>query len=582
MFGLDYNLQNKNIDKLPDYPIPTLDETMTTYLDWLRPLVDEGGFQEAQDSIYQLLQSEASGILEKKLNQLGTKANDSWIYDYWIKAHLDTRAPLTPHTNVPILYENNQIKEFDNVMKAAIIMHTISVIYLEQRLNPEYSYVLNNKRYSTDQFNGLLASINHIQVDSDSYYINNKISEYIVLSFKNRLYKLRMIDSDVVVPLGKILNTIKKIMLSEEPSTCVNYLTVEPDRNKAGLILSELLEREMNQTSYQTIKDAIIVFNLDSSSPNTMVEKLDCASYCSTDVNRWHGKGLQFSLTANGHLSFIADHAFVDGGTELYLIEKMSQLLEKSSFEVETNEMTTFENLKFDTSGYEDRLIQMKKNFDVCMTSFTTRVVNLDFSREQLKRNGVLSADGFAHMAFQRAQKLTFDKIYNTYISVDNRSYFRGRTECNRPVTAESKYFVESVTHNNDNLKDLLFKALDEHYHRTQLCKAGKGVNRYLFVLEELYKENKNEIDPLGLITFFKTNAYKTMCENRLSTTSFTHKDIKGLYFPPVQDDGFGIYYVIGDESYGVITAYNDYADELDQYINHLETAIKEMNRIIE
>ena len=582
MFRLDYDLQNNNNDKLPNYPIPTLDETMLTYLNWLRPLTQEVDYRIAQDSVYQLLHSEVGNTLEKRLNELGDKPNDSWIYDYWVKAHLDTRAPLTPHTNVPILYENDKVKGFDNVMKAALVMHTIAVIYLEQKLNPNYSYVLNNKRYSTDQFNGLLASINHIQSESDAYYINDHISEYIVLSHKNRFFKIQMIEADAVVPLGKIYHTIQKIMSSDDPSTLMNYLTVEPDRNQAGLLLTELLKREINKTSYQIIKDAIIVFNLDSSSPITMVEKLDCASYCHTDVNRWQGKGLQFSLTGNGHLSFIADHAFVDGGTELYLVEKMSQLLESSSFEIETDEMTVFEHLKFDTSDYNDQLLQMKKNFDRCMNSFTTRIINLDFSRTQLKKNGVLSADGFAHVAFQLAQQLTFDKIYNTYISVDNRSYFRGRTECNRPVSDESKHFVESVINGTGNLKELLFKALEEHYHRTQLCKTGKGVNRYLFVLEELYKENKDEMDPLELITFFKTDAYKIMCENRLSTTSFTHKDVKGLYFPPVQDNGFGIYYVIGEESYGVITSYNDYADELDRYIKHLKTAIQEMNRIIE
>ncbi len=47
-------------------------------------------------------------------------------------------------------------------------------------------------------------------------------------------------------------------------------------------------------------------------------------------------------------------------------------------------------------------------------------------------------------------------------------------------------------------------------------------------------------------LKYLKIEAFKTIAENRLSTTGFSHSHLKGLYFPPVQADGFGIFLLGG------------------------------------
>lgn len=582
---IKYNVPIRNIDNLPSYPIPELKGTLKRYLEWVEPLVSPEELEEAKESVEKFLRTEDSAKLEEKIQELGSRKEDSWIYDYWVKAHLLVRAPLTPHTNVPIIYENKKLLEFEVIERIAILMHSAAAVYKDFKENGAGAYTIKNKLYSSDEFHGLLASINDIKKGMDEYYINDECSEFIVFSYRNHLYNVQVIEGGEVVSVGKILNTLKNIMsLEMEPLVPnANYVTIGVDRDDAADVLEKILVDEGNQKSYQLIKDAILVMNYDDIEVNGVYEELGNASYNREYVNRWHGKGFQFSCTRNGVFSFIADHCFVDGGTEIYFIDKMKRYIEETSFSFEkTASDSTVEEIEFNLSEEVKRsLLNLKGEFDRCMDSFKTKYVDFEgITRELLKEKGILSGDGFIHLAFQVAQYMTYERINNTYISVDARRFFRGRTESNRPVSKESVYFAEELIkkeRSREEMYQLMKDALDEHHRRVKLCQAGEGVNRYLYVLESIYEDFGKEMGIEEKPELFKTSAFKEIGDNHLSTTSFGHPDMKYLYFPPVQEHGFGIYYFVGEESFMIITAYNEDSDVMEEMIENLKLSISMM-----
>ncbi|KDR96415.1 Choline/Carnitine o-acyltransferase [Peptoclostridium litorale DSM 5388] len=594
---MNKNIKNSvpilNLDNLPKYPIPSLEETLERYIEWAETLVDEKEHDAAKKSVEDFLNSKSSKLLEKKLRELGERENDSWIFDYWVKCHLDVRAPLSPHTNVPIIYENERLRGYETLEKIAIIIHAISKVYLDYRKEGARSYTLNGKLYSSDQLLGLLASINHIKEVSDEYYISEEVSDFVVFTYKNRFFNIRTIKDDSVIGANDIYRSLEKITRSTGSAAIpgANYVTIGTDRDRAGVVLAEILKDEGNRSSYEEIKNSIFIFNLDGVNSNSIVENLDNASYDPELVNRWHGKGLQFSCSSNGVLSFIADHSYVDGGTELLMVERVKSVIDgldikfedSSDRETEQKEIDEIifnlgENVKGELNGF-------KSGFDECMKSFETRVVEFEgLSRDILRENGVLSADGFMHMAFQAAQYMTFGEVYNTYISVDARKFFRGRTECNRPVSKESIEFAKSLFNKDladEEFRKLLNDGLNEHHRRTKLCQSGNGVNRYLFVLESIYKDFKAELGISEEIELFGTKAYQVMGNNRLSTTSFTHENMKYLYFPPVVENGLGIYYLVDQKSFIIITAFNEHSDDLSRFNENLKECVEEMLRRI-
>jgi len=555
--------------------------------------VSDSELEEARKAVDEFLLSEDSTKLEDIIKDLGSRADDSWIYDYWVKAHLQVREPLTPHTNVPIIYENEKLLALDVIQRIAVIMHCTASVYKNFKENDQGCYWINNKRYSTDQFHGLLASMNNIKETMDTYYINDKSSEHIVFTYRNHFYTVQVLRDGEVVSANDVAKTLNQIVseTSEPMYPNANFVTVGVDRDEAGRILSEILISEENQESYQKIKDAIIVMNYDDAVSGNVYEELDNASYHKEHVNRWHGKGLQFSCTENGVFSFIADHSFVDGGTEIYFVNQLKQFIEEHdlSFDVyENNQMGDMivKEIGFDlTDEIKSRLIDMKEGFDKCMNSFATRYVEFEgLSRSGLKENGILSGDGFIHLAFQVAQYMTYNHINNTYISVDARKFFRGRTECNRPVSNESCRFAEAFTKKEIGKAELLTMmngALNEHHRRSKLCQAGKGVNRYLYVLESVFKEYGTSLGIMEKPSLFETEAYKIIGSNHLSTTSFGHPDMKYLYFPPVVPNGFGIFYMVADQSFMIITAYEKEVETMDQMIVNLQMCIEGMLDLI-
>ena len=261
--------------------------------------------------------------------------------------------------------------------------------------------------------------------------------------------------------------------------------------------------------------------------------------------NRWHGKGLEFSISKNGVISFINDHSFCDGGTSVYLVDKMNPFIEKLDFK-DSSDKISYDELLFQID--DDMSLKLRQSFEdykLLMDTFKTSYLDLEnLSRTNLRKHGVLSGDGFFHIALQVAQEMTFNDIQNTYISVDMRMFFRGRTESNRPVTPESIAFVHELLNSKEDIlkeRKLLKIALNAHHGRNVLCRSGKGVDRYLYLLERVYDEFKDELGLKEKPPILDSIAYKTLSSNRIVATSFGHKNLKYCHFPPVDEESFGI-----------------------------------------
>lgn len=96
------------------------------------------------------------------------------------------------------------------------------------------------------------------------------------------------------------------------------------------------------------------------------------------------------------------------------------------------------------------------------------------------------SPDAFVQMAFQATYYALYGKVECTYEPAMTKHFFHGRTEAIRTVSQDSnlfvrKFFDSSVT-NREKL-DYLSKACSKHSDQTRRCSAGKGVDRHMFAL---------------------------------------------------------------------------------------------------
>ena len=279
---IQFSGEIRNHAALPHYPNPGLRETLARYLDWLEPLSTDQELKQAQAEVQRFLSMEQFPLIEKRMDLLAQGSEDSYIFNYWVKGHLGFRDPICPYTSVPILYENPTLTRKSPAQKAAAMLAATAEVYRSFRQAGNGAYSIGRKVYSNDELWGALASINHIARDLDTMYLCDYLSRHSLLLHRNHIYLVEVLDLEgTPIPYGSILNTVCQI-LEQEPGGLeinLNLVTAEPDRNRAGDLLEDLLRRPQNSEAYPFIMDAVAVINLDACSPEPVLQRLYCACF---------------------------------------------------------------------------------------------------------------------------------------------------------------------------------------------------------------------------------------------------------------------------------------------------------------
>lgn len=202
------------------------------------------------------------------------------------------------------------------------------------------------------------------------------------------------------------------------------------------------------------------------------------------------------------------------------------------------------------------------------------------------------SPDAFVQMAFQAAYYGLYGRVENTYEPAMTKMYLHGRTEAVRTVTPEAVEFVKTFWGENpaEHKIDALRTATQKHTAMTKDCSKGQGQDRHLYALYCLWQRSFDE----GLFQDSSSaGGYSSPSEGMLSETSedcFSSSpgtgSIRGLRTPtpptpaifsdagwdkinttvlstsncgnpclrhfgfgPTSADGFGIGYIIKDDS---------------------------------
>ena len=93
-------LEGQEYEVLAKLPLPTLADTMTRYLDSVRPLVTEAVYLQTKQIVEKFGQKDGVGekvmlLLEERGERL-----DNWAYDYWLAdMYLNVRLPLPVNSN---------------------------------------------------------------------------------------------------------------------------------------------------------------------------------------------------------------------------------------------------------------------------------------------------------------------------------------------------------------------------------------------------------------------------------------------------------------------------------------------------
>ncbi|KKK23282.1 hypothetical protein P175DRAFT_0432966 [Aspergillus ochraceoroseus IBT 24754] len=211
------------------------------------------------------------------------------------------------------------------------------------------------------------------------------------------------------------------------------------------------------------------------------------------------------------------------------------------------------------------------------------------------------SPDAFVQMAFQAAYYGLYGHVVNTYEPAMTKAFLHGRTEAIRTVTNESVEFVKTFWGDNpaEEKVNSLRIATEKHTATTKECSKGHGQDRHLYALYTLWQRSFDEVpisgdnsvgegsngytspgengsvgsprsfttlseDGLSSTSSYGLRGMRTMPPTPaifsdpgwdkinntiLSTSNCGNPSLRHFGFGPTSADGFGIGYIIKDES---------------------------------
>ena len=237
------------------------------------------------------------------------------------------------------------------------------------------------------------------------------------------------------------------------------------------------------------------------------------------------------------------------------------------------------------------------------------------------------SPDAFVQMAFQAAYYGLYGRVENTYEPAMTKVFLHGRTEAIRTVSAESSDFVRTFWAENPAPQkiDALRKACQQHTARTKECAKALGQDRHLYALYCVWQRavdeegaeaassngtdgfsspvdagsgmsspNRNSVSPQDesvsppphpkreaqhMPALFSDSGWEKINNTIISTSNCGNPALRQFGFGPTSADGFGIGYIIKDDSVSICASSKH--RQTKRFIDALEAYFLEIRRLL-
>jgi carnitine O-acetyltransferase len=289
---------------------------------------------------------------------------------------------------------------------------------------------------------------------------------------------------------------------------------------------------------------------LDDASPVTLDER--SRQYWHGDgSNRWFDKPLQFIINNNGTSGFMGEHSMMDGTPTHRLNDYVNEVIFTNKLDFDDPSIRSSlpepQVIRFTLNKQvEEDILAAQRHFDGQIGQHELRVQAYHGYGKGLIKKFKCSPDAYVQMVIQLAYHKMYGKNRPTYESAATRRFQQGRTETTRTVSDESVAFCNAMADHSKGSEECakLFRAaVNAHVAYISDASDGRGVDRHLFGLKQLIREG----EPLPEI--YKDPAYSYSSSWYISSSQLSSEYFNGYGWSQVIDDGWGIAYMINENS---------------------------------
>ncbi|KAM6303008.1 carnitine O-palmitoyltransferase 1, muscle isoform [Podargus strigoides] len=558
---------------LPKLPVPSVEATITRYLESVRPLMDDEKYGR-MEALAKEFKEKTAPRLQKYLI-LKSWWTTNYVSDWWEEyIYLRGRSPLMVNSNY---YAMDFLYVTPTHIQAARAGNAVHSILLYRRkldrgelppmmalgIVPMCSYQ-SERMFNTTRIPGK-------ETDTLLHLVDSK---HLAVYHRGRFYKVWLYyggqllrPRDLELQFQRILEDPSPPQPGEERLAALTAGQRVPWAEARARFFSA----GRNKASLDAIERAAFFLTLDEEEHGYVPGREGCMDAYAKSLlhghcyDRWFDKSFTLVVYKNGKLGANAEHSWADAPIIGHLWEFM---LATEKFQLGYTEgghcmgdpdtlLAPPQRLQWDIPQECCAVIEssyhlaqaLADDVDFCCFQFS------EFGKGLIKKCRT-SPDAFIQISLQLAHFRDKGCFCLTYEASMTRLFREGRTETVRSCTTEATAFVRSMgdTRQTRAERQRLFRmAAERHQLLYRLAMTGAGIDRHLFCLYVVSRY-------LGMTSPFLA---QVLSEPWRLSTSQTPQQQLGLFdlnrfpdhvstgggFGPVADDGYGVSYIIAGEN---------------------------------
>ncbi|XP_028310480.1 carnitine O-palmitoyltransferase 1, liver isoform [Gouania willdenowi] len=558
---------------LPHLPVPAIKDTLSRYLESVRPLLEDTQYKRMTDLANQF-ESNLGNRLQRYLKLKALWATN-YVSDWWEEyIYLRSRGPIMVNSNY---YGMDFLYVTPTPVQAARAGNTVTALLLYRRkVNREE--LKPSRVPGTDiplcaaQCERMFNTTRTPGVETDVLQ-HWQDSEFVAVYHRGRYFKLWVYRAGRLLSPREIEHQMQKIL--DDPSPPL------PGEEKLGALTSgdripwaqtrkQYFSSGVNKRSLDAIERSAFFVTLDTEDqgmegddPVGNLDRYAKSLLHGKCYDRWFDKSFSIVIYKNGKSGLNAEHSWADAPTVAHLWE---YTLATDAFQLGYTEDGHCRGEVDRSLPHPQRLVwdipsevqtQVSSSLAVAQTLADDVDCHVfpfrEFGKGRIKKCRI-SPDAFIQISLQLAYFRDRGGFCLTYEASMTRLFREGRTETVRSCSNESCAFIRALEDGEaeDQCRQLLRRASEKHQNLYRMAMTGAGIDRHLFCLYVVSKY-------LGVESAFLKEVLSEPW--RLSTSQTpvqqmelfdlkNHPDFVSLGggFGPVADDGYGVSYIIVGE----------------------------------
>ncbi|XP_031420516.1 carnitine O-palmitoyltransferase 1, muscle isoform [Clupea harengus] len=557
---------------LPRLPVPSVDETISRYLESVRPLLDDEQYKQMETVASEFKKGPAPKL--QRYLKLKSWWATNYVSDWWEEyIYLRGRSPIMVNSNFYLMDLMYVTPTHRQAARAGNVIHAM-LQYRRKLERGEHAPLraLGVVPMCSFQYERMFNTTRIPGIDTD-FVQHLSDRKHLVVYHRGRFYKVwlyyggrHLWPSELELQFQRILND----PTPPQPGELKLAALTAGDRVPWARARLMYFSEGVNKTSLEAIETGAFFLTLDDEAHGYDPEKLKSLDLYAKSLlhgkcyDRWFDKSFSLIAFKNGKMGVNVEHSWADAPIAGHMWE---YVLFTDSFQLG---YTLEGHCKGDVNKGLAPPTRLQWDIPVACQEIIEGSYHLakeiaddvdfhgyvfdEFGKGLIKKCRT-SPDAFIQMALQLAHFRDKGEFCLTYESSMTRMFREGRTETVRSCTSESTAFVramEDLKQKKDECLALFQKASEKHQQMYRLAMTGSGIDRHLFCLYILSKL-------MGIDSPFLKQVLSEPW--RLSTSQTPQQQINlmdlqkypryvglGGGFGPVADDGYGVSYIIVGE----------------------------------